>query len=319
MSERLGPPPVDPMSDLSWARIERGLWSTLDAAPPLPRAAAPASHRGRWMIVPGAVAAIAALWLVTRAAAPAPNDHVAPARVVSGASTSTLTLGDAYVTLDPESAVLVNHDPHAPVATLERGGASFAIAPRAGRPPFVVVAGDTQVRVVGTRFRVARELDVVTVEVEHGVVVVRHRGSEVQLRASERWSSAPSETAQVPAPTPTHEAPRAPVATEPPPRAAPVTRLPAKLPSTVDERATYEALAAREARDPAGALAGYRKLAQGTSRWAEIAMFAAARLAYDRRDPTTRALLSDYLRRFPRGANVDDARELLANLKGDPR
>ena len=29
--ERLGPPGIDPLSDAAWTRIERGLWSRVDA------------------------------------------------------------------------------------------------------------------------------------------------------------------------------------------------------------------------------------------------------------------------------------------------
>jgi hypothetical protein len=36
--ERLPPPPVEPLPDLTWARLERQLWATLDA--PVGRGAA---------------------------------------------------------------------------------------------------------------------------------------------------------------------------------------------------------------------------------------------------------------------------------------
>ena len=58
--QKLGPPPVEPMSDVSWARVERGLWSRMDTGatdvvPRVPR------RRWVWLAVPAfAVAAIVA-------------------------------------------------------------------------------------------------------------------------------------------------------------------------------------------------------------------------------------------------------------------
>jgi hypothetical protein len=83
------------------------------------------------------------------------------------------------------------------------------------------------------------------------------------------------------------------------------------------DRAEYDRLAAIEPRAPDTALAGYLVLARGTSRWADPALFAAARLAADRHDRRAETLLGMYLQRFPSGANAIDARQLLTRLKGD--
>ena len=83
------------------------------------------------------------------------------------------------------------------------------------------------------------------------------------------------------------------------------------------DRAVYDRLAALEPRDPAAALAGYLALARGTSRWADPALFAAARLATDRHDRRAVTLLAIYLQRFPNGANAIDAKQLLTRLQGD--
>jgi hypothetical protein len=80
------------------------------------------------------------------------------------------------------------------------------------------------------------------------------------------------------------------------------------------DRAKFEWLAALEAREPAAALAGYLELSRVSSRWAEVGLFAAGRLAADRNDPRAAGLLEIYVRRFPNGANVDDARKLLGRL-----
>jgi hypothetical protein len=82
------------------------------------------------------------------------------------------------------------------------------------------------------------------------------------------------------------------------------------------DRAEYDRLAAIEFKAPDTALAGYLALARGTSRWADLALFAAARLAADRHDRRAETLLGMYLQRFPGGANATDARQLLARLKG---
>jgi hypothetical protein len=58
---------------------------------------------------------------------------------------------------------------------------------------------------------------------------------------------------------------------------------------------------------------------RSTSRWAERALFAAARLAADRKLPRARHLLEIYLTRFPAGANVGDARTLLDHIQGANR
>jgi len=48
-----------------------------------------------------------------------------------------------------------------------------------------------------------------------------------------------------------------------------------------------------------------------------VALYAAGRLAADRKDRRAATFLTIYLRRFPNGANAEDARNLLARLKGD--
>ena len=65
-------------------------------------------------------------------------------------------------------------------------------------------------------------------------------------------------------------------------------------------------------------MAGYLALSKGSSRWAQVALYAAGRLAADRDEPRATTFLEIYLRRFPHGKNADDARQLLARLKGTP-
>jgi hypothetical protein len=334
MTEPLGPPPIEPLSDIEWSRVERGLWSRLDAAEP---AATPARRwlpRWIWLAAP-AIAAAAVLVVVV---ATGGDDAVIPpaethARVVSNEAPSSISFGDAHVTLDPQSAIVMERDGGG--AVVERGAAWFAVAPRKQRP-FAVRAGDTTIRVIGTRFRVAHSAELVAVEVEHGVVEVQHRELMIELHAGQRWSSAePTRTAQLdPAPkTAPDPVPDPAVELDPIPDDEPVMTGKTKKPPTkpvkptvkaepkpkpevkLDNRARFERLAAMEARDPGGAITGYLAIASGTDAWAELSLFAAARLAHDRRDGRAKGLLERYLAKYPRGANADDARELLAVLK----
>src|SRR6185295_13247955 len=96
-----------------------------------------------------------------------PGSNASDVRVVAPATApTTASFNDAFIELEPSSAVVMRHD--RPTTVLERGAATFAVAPRGERPPFVVLAGDATVRVIGTKFRVARTpTDRISVEVEH--------------------------------------------------------------------------------------------------------------------------------------------------------
>lgn len=311
-SGRPGAPEVEALSDLSWARVERGLWARLDGAAP-----AIVDHkraRRWWWIAAPALAAVAvgAVVVSTRDQhAPVVADN--PTRVVSSTAPSAISFGDAHITLDADSAVVMSRD-SASTAMLERGGAWFAVAKRSGRP-FVVVAGDTIVRVVGTRFRVARSEELATVEVQHGLVEITFQGTTVRVGPGQSWSSElPGRVTAKPLATPVETAAPAPVPTT----VAPTKAAPPVAPVVAhdDDRTKYERLTAAEVRDPASALAGYLELSRSSGAWAEVALFAAGRLAADRGDDRAATLLSNYLHRFPRGANAADARQLLDRLKG---
>jgi hypothetical protein len=185
--QRHGPPPVEPLSDVAWARVERGVWSQLDAE--RPAAQTPPPRRWWLAAVPlAAVAAVAALVIATRGR---PIGLDEPSRVVSGAvpDVTSVMLGDSHIALDANTALVMRHEAEHPTVTIERGAAWFTVAPRKGRPDFIVRAGDAEVRVVGTRFRVARSGEQIAVEVERGLVDVNFRGSVVGVGAGRHWSS----------------------------------------------------------------------------------------------------------------------------------
>ncbi len=305
--ERLGPPSVEPLSELAWARVERGLWAKLDAEPAAAPTMEPARPSRRWVWIAAPLLAAAAVVAIV-VSRPDPTTtaqpHVAePARYVSGDSSSSISFGNAYVTLEPQTALVVS----GPRTLVETGAATFALAPSPVEPTFHVVAGDARVsalRTIETKFVVGRSAEVVTVKVERGMIELTYRGAKTMLRDGDTWTSEPPTPVDVltPEDTDVHEA-------------APTVKKAAKATKPAESpRARYERLAALEVKDPAAALAGYLELAKGSSSWAEVSLFAAARLAGDRKDPRARALLKMYLTRFPKGANAADARELLEHL-----
>lgn len=334
-----GPPPVEPMTDVAWARVERGLMQRLDNEPAVP-ATPPPRRRWVWIAAPAlALAAAIALVIGLRGGTdPAPSGE--PSRVVAGDAPSSVSFGDAHLALASRSAIVMAYEGGSPSVLVERGAVGFTVAPRAERPAFVVRAGDVVVRVVGTKFEVARSEERVGVKVEQGIVDVIYRGATVRVGAGEQWSSErPEATTTIaiamppptptPTPAPSIDPPSASPATPSPATPSPATPAPAMPPPAIDpptptptakisttDRESYERLSRLEARDPATALAGYLQLSSGSSEWAAIGLFAAGRLAADRNDPRAKTFLEIYLRRFPNGANAADAKTLLNRLQG---
>jgi hypothetical protein len=306
-------PPIEPLSDISWQRVEKNVFKALDCDAAAPVAAPPpSSSPTRTWLISGAVAAVAiaaALLLVVPWSAPpappVPDRGSAPAlsRVVTQHASTDVNFGDATITVGAESAATMHGDADRGVlVVLERGSATFAVAPRGSRPPFTVQAGEVLVRVIGTRFTVQRDGDAARVDVTEGHVEVVARDLRVQVRAGESWSSSDdSESAVAPFPPDASVAP--PVKPAEPPR-----------PPRPTARERFEQAAAIEATDPVAAIAAYRAVARGTGSWAMNALFAAGRLAAELHQDAAATLLRDYLRRFPTGPNVADARTLLDGL-----
>jgi len=362
--DRLGPPPVEPLSDVSWQRVEKRLFAQLDLDGTMPDTPVVRPRRSwaPWAFAGGlALAAAAAVAVVvTRPAEPSHVAHVrdagvpSPSRVVAQDSPTEVSFGEAQITVDAESAVTMHGNAAAGVLiVLERGAASFAVAPRQERPPFIVQAGEVTVRVIGTRFKVSRSGDAARVDVIEGHVEVVARGRRVQVRAGESWSSSDDREAVVRDPAtspggiaaapyfqegqplgggqpgdfrssdgtvndglPREGQPSAGAATTTPDR---TTRSrPRQRTSRLDEtdRARYERAAALEATDARGALRAYRGIARGKGPWAANALYAAGRLAAELGEDEIAAItLRGYIARFPHGANVSDARALLQSLE----
>jgi ferric-dicitrate binding protein FerR (iron transport regulator) len=191
--ERLGPPPVEPLSDVGWARVERNLFSRVEGTVTNAVAARDIqpSSRARntwvWMAVPAAAAAAFALAFFSMNGASGPQTDGEHSRIVAGASPSTVTFGDAHVTLEANTAVIMDHAGDKPTAVLEDGVATFAVPSRA--TPLTVLAGDTVARTSHATFTVTRHGERADVAVTTGTVEIRFRGHDVKLAADQSWSS----------------------------------------------------------------------------------------------------------------------------------
>ncbi len=313
-------PDVPPLSDLSRQRIRQAVFERLDREPAPLAAAAPPARRNRRVVLLAVAAAAAGLLAVLavrglggerrQVAAPQPS----PSRLETGATPSQVTVGDARITAGPHAALTVNEAGAGGVQVfIERGSIEFAVAPRGDRPPFVVLAADVRVEVVGTLFTVARDGDDVSVAVAKGVVRVIRAGAAVaHVAAGQSW---PPTADEPPAPASEPEltfepepatAARAKRKKDAPPRP------PDEQPNTaLTPRERYEAAAAAEPSRPEEALAVYRALAADGGAWADNALFAQAslELKLGRRSAARRSLTA-YLARYPRGANAGLARTL---------
>jgi hypothetical protein len=200
-------PEVEELSDLQWARIERGLWTKLDAAEApvaTPERERSGSWRTRGLVAGGALAAAAAALVLLLGRSPHAPVEVAeaPSRVLTRDSATTVSFSDAAIEVAPNSAVLLSSGAdRSATVVLEGGRASFRVPPR--QRPFLVVAGHATVRVVGTQFSVARSGEEIAVEVHEGKVAVQYLGQVHPVIAGTRWSSAevtPVKTALIDAP-----------------------------------------------------------------------------------------------------------------------
>jgi hypothetical protein len=324
-------PPIEGLSDIAWQRVEKNLFAALDCEP----AGTPAPRRTRtaWMFAAAGFAAAAAallLWVLVPTRAPTTPRSDAPtttaSRVVTQDSPSEVIYGEAAILVDPSSALSMQGDAeHGVVITLERGAATFSVAPRLHRPAFTVQAGDATVRVVGTRFTVARDGDSARISVIEGHVEVLAHGQRIQLLAGESYDSSGA-PAQVVQREDRHSSVESPdgllregqssagaVTADPEPSGSGTPR-PRQRSSSLSSREQYEAAASLEATDQAAALAAYQKLAKGTDKWAANALFAAGRLAAELGRADAAELLDQYVARYPKGANAADARTLLRSL-----
>jgi hypothetical protein len=337
--KRLNQIEVEPLSDQRWSKIERSLMSRLENEANGVGNASPEPRRrfdGRiWLV---AAALLGALGGAFFAVSTLPERDVIehPSRIATGATASHLALPGLSLDVEPQSAVVVSAEtPQGLLIVVDRGSITCEVAPRPSEAPLIVQAGSARVRVLGTRFSVARVGESARVGVSHGVVEVSAGGRSFRVGAGEQWSG------EVAEPAPTEGKPVSGVA---PPAAGentqrevrPVRRpvsasagarsghelaaapevaatLPAPTPS---RQATFEEATALERSDPERALSLYGTLESGSDSWAQNALYARGRLQASRGNAVEgRRLLERYLERFPRGANAEDARAVLKRLK----
>src|SRR5262245_44427529 len=201
MTEKLGPPPVERLSDVAWARVERNVFSrvaegtvTSANASREIRSDKRTSNKWLWLAVPAAAAAAFALAFFSMSGPSPSNVAGEPSRIVAGAAPSRVTFGDTHVTLDANSAVVMDQNAAKPSALLENGAAVFAVPPRSA--PFTVLAGDASIRTTKAQFRVAREGEHATVSVDTGEVDIRFRGREFHVGSKHTWSSEEAQQAR---------------------------------------------------------------------------------------------------------------------------
>jgi ferric-dicitrate binding protein FerR (iron transport regulator) len=98
-----------------------------------------------------------------------------------------VSFANAYVTLESNAAMIMDHDRANPTAVLEDGVAKFAVGQRT--TPLTVLAGDMTARTVNATFTVTRHGELANVAVTTGTVEIHFRGHDVKLTTNQSWSS----------------------------------------------------------------------------------------------------------------------------------
>ncbi len=276
--------------EVSEARINR-LWSNvaerLEARP----------ARGlRWVVLCTALAGVAAGAFFYVKAGPAAEVVLAEAKLQTAAESLAVSLQDgSKVSLGSHTELAVRGNrPSAVALTLARGKVECEVTHQAGRS-FSVMAGDVEVRVVGTKFSVSSTPEAagsrVEVSVLRGVVEVRSArrpGIVARVAAGQSWMQLPdssSEAAFEPARGAAAEAavtPESLAKAEPAPAPVPAASAGPAGPSA---RELFEQAGEhRRAGDAAGAARAYEELLRlhpGDAR-ASLSAFELGRLRMDR-------------------------------------
>ena len=298
-------------------RIERQLFAQLatvraadraDAAVP----AARTSRRGWMMPVAFGVFAVAVSVLVTisvaRSNEPAIERDSAPSRVVTPiGGSSSFTVGDAVIIAGSDTSVDVKHgEDGSTTLFVGRGSVDCDVAPRNGRPPFHVVAGDVSVEVVGTRFTVTRT-PAARVDVVRGKVRVTAPGGTWLVGAGESWTPQVTAAAAAAGAVRTSDIEIDPMpAPASMPMPAPIQApAPAPMPPP-SAHAAYQAAERLESTDHGKAALAYRSVANGKDTWAALALYSLVELHATGDAMAALRECDEYAKRFPSGANAED-------------
>jgi hypothetical protein len=281
--------------DVSEARVER-LWSNVEQ-----RLQASASRSLRWPWLVGAVFATAAFGLLFvhfQRPQPTPSEPVADAKLETAREGLNVSLvdGSALQLAARTRVALARNQASAVSLRLEHGEVKCEVTHRPERP-FTVVAGDVEVRVVGTQFSVKLTPEAegprIEVSVLGGVVEIRsgrEPGIASRVAAGQSWTQLPRTRAVEPAPA----AP--PALVEEPSKPEAVSSAPpsaSALPGGPSARELFEkAGERRRAGDAASAARAYEellKLHPGDAR-ASLSAFELGRLRMDRLGDTAGAI-----------------------------
>lgn len=311
---------VEPLSEARWAAIDAAVMASLDERAETPaRTARAPSRRALWIVAAGAVSVAAAMGgLFLNGSFTSRHEWVRePSHIETGSASSHLALGFASIEVGPDTSVTANGDEaHGMLLVLEKGSVDCEVLPRRERPAFVVQAGGTRVRVVGTRFIVrTSQRSGAAVEVKHGTVEVTHEGVTIVLHDGERWPAAPPASPPPVASAPMETPPSTPE-TSASTRTSAVPPAARKGEAGVSDQRAYDQAIRNEGTDPEGSMATYRRMVARGGPWAPNALFAAGRLAAERgQRAEARRLLEQYAARYPNGANAEDSRKLLTGLQ----
>lgn len=184
--------------DLDEQRVKT-MWEHIDHAP--------RRRPGSWVLALGTAMLVAAVLLITLT--PARHDQrlvlasgEAPTllEAKSGASSPRFEDGSQVNLAKGSRIEVLRNDAQSFVTALRRGAAHFDVKP-GGPRRWIVEAGELSVEVVGTRFSVERQGTTTSVNVEHGLVLVRGErvpSGVVRLGAGERFELRASSVASTP-------------------------------------------------------------------------------------------------------------------------
>ncbi len=182
--------PVEPLDDERLTNIERRIVSgAADAAARPTRAPRGNLALGFAVIALMIIGAGFAGWKLRGPGSQPAVVATAPIQVRTDAARSTLALGDASVTSDPDTAFVVTRPGTGVLIDMAKGRVELEVGKRGDREPLVVRAGDTDVVVIGTRFSVDFIDGEVSVRVTEGVVKVMRQKQEVRVAAGQAWQT----------------------------------------------------------------------------------------------------------------------------------
>lgn len=292
------PPEIEPLSAEAWERVENGVFSALDRATPAaaPAAPQPAGGRARVLLAFVAVAAAAAIILALTRPDPQPAGDGALTRIETADAPAEVFIAGSKIVVDSHSAALYGNYGGSVQLVLERGGAHCEVTRRSGEDRFVVLAGDVEVRVVGTIFSVRREEREVSVDVERGQVEVCWRGACTPLGPGGQWPVPAVATAL---PKPAAVAPN-------PPEPRVKKRKPVRRGNQWESK--YKKAHRLETSNPQRAVALYLEIINGANRkWAALSVYALGQFYAGKKDKRrAKKWFKRYLKDYPNGPNRGD-------------